>query len=99
VQIWQSISLPLSALVRKNFASIFASLLPLHSHGTSAEQEKAGAVLQVDMLAAAELTEDERDTLIRKHMVGIDSLLPSMRLAVLLLAYFFDHLQSDFENP
>lgn len=66
----QSISIPLSTLVRRNFASIFASLLPLHSHGTPDEQQKAGAVLQMDMLLAAELTEDERDTLIRNHMVS-----------------------------
>ena len=92
MQIWQSISLPLSALVKQNFASIFASLLPLHSHGTSADQEKAGMVLQMDMLSAAELTEDERDTLIRKHMVGIDFVLPSIGLAVLLFASFVDHL-------
>lgn len=64
-------SLELSALVRRHFASIFATLLPLHSHGTPEEQHKAGAVLQRDMLAAAQLTEDERDTLIRNHMVSI----------------------------
>ncbi|KAG0604904.1 hypothetical protein M758_9G018000 [Ceratodon purpureus] len=71
----KSLSLPLSALVRQNFASIFASLLLLHSHGTRTEQEKADAVLQLDMLAAAELTEDERDTMIRKHMIAIVSFL------------------------
>lgn len=75
MQKWQSVSLTLSALVRRHFASIFASLLPLHSHGTPEEQQRAGAVLQEDMLSAAELTEDERDTLIRKHMVGIDILI------------------------
>lgn len=67
----QRMSLPFSALVRRHFASIFASLLPLHSHGTPEEQQKAGAVLQMDMLSAAELTEDERDTLIRNHMVRV----------------------------
>lgn len=71
----KSMSLSLSSLVRQNFASIFAGLLPIHSHGTEDEQDKAGAVLQLHMLTAAELTEDERDTLIRKHMISIVSFL------------------------
>lgn len=65
----QAGGVPLSALVRQHFASVFASLLPLHSHGTQAEQQKAAAVLQGNMLSAAQLTEDERDNLIRRLMV------------------------------
>lgn len=106
MQIWQSISLPLSALVKQNFASMFASLLPLHSHGTNDQKAKAEVVLQMDMLAAAELTEDERDALIRKHMVGLDIILASIMLAVLLHESIFDHWSisaliviTDFENP
>lgn len=68
--IGQVSGVPLSALVRQHFASVFASLLPLHSHGTQAEQQKAAAVLQGNMLSAAQLTEDERDNLIRRLMVS-----------------------------
>lgn len=67
----QACSLSLSALVKQNFASIFAGLLLLHSFGTQAEQHRAATVLQGNMLMAAQLTEDERDNLIRRHMVSL----------------------------
>jgi hypothetical protein len=67
----EAMSIPLPALVKQHFATIFAGLLPLHSCGTQAEQRRASAVLQGTMLVAAKLSEDERDNLIQRHMVSI----------------------------
>jgi hypothetical protein len=67
----EAMSIPLPALVKQHFATIFAGLLPLHSCGTQAEQQQASAVLQGTMLVAAKLSEDERDNLIQRHMVSI----------------------------
>jgi hypothetical protein len=80
-------SIPLPALVKKHFATIFAGLLPLHSCGTQAEQQQASAVLQGTMLVAAKLSEDERDNLIQRHMVMTQSLTQKVSLLPPCLLY------------
>jgi hypothetical protein len=80
-------SIPLPALVKQHFATIFAGLLPLHSCGTQAEQQQASAVLQGTMLVAAKLSEDERDNLIQRHMVMTQSLTQKVSLLLPCLLY------------
>lgn len=61
----------IATLVKDFFPAIFAALLPMYCNGSEAEKEKAIAVLQGKMLAKANLSEDERDQLIKKNMVSI----------------------------
>ncbi|MCO5564114.1 hypothetical protein L7F22_017770 [Adiantum nelumboides] len=65
------LSKPLSTLVKDSSAAIFSSLLPMFCHGSEEDKELARSVLQGKMLAIANLSEDERDILIRKNMISI----------------------------
>ncbi|KAJ7559328.1 hypothetical protein O6H91_04G079500 [Diphasiastrum complanatum] len=71
-------SIPIPCLLREHFASIFASVLPLHCSQSLSDREKAAQVLQGSMLASAEITEDKRDHLIKKQMVSIISIIFSL---------------------
>ncbi|KAK9684733.1 hypothetical protein RND81_10G228300 [Saponaria officinalis] len=57
-------------LVRSHFASVFSVCMVLHCCKI-AESKKASAVLQSKILHFAEISEDDRDILIKKHMVTI----------------------------
>ncbi|CAM6085267.1 unnamed protein product [Calypogeia fissa] len=70
---WLATTLSLSApaLVKQHFQSIFAGILPLHLGSDEGLQTRAARALQVSMLELANISEDERDTLIQKRMVQI----------------------------
>ncbi|KAL9227455.1 hypothetical protein vseg_003141 [Gypsophila vaccaria] len=57
-------------LVRSHFASVFSVCMVLHCCKIS-ESQKASAVLQSKILHFAEISVDDRDILIKKHMVTI----------------------------
>ena len=63
------ISKSISDLVKEFSAAIFSALLPLYCHGDEAEKRVAVSVLQGKMLVLANLSEDDRDKLIKKNMV------------------------------
>ncbi|KAH7439431.1 hypothetical protein KP509_04G060500 [Ceratopteris richardii] len=65
------VSKPVSTLVKDSFVAIFSTLLPMYCHGSEKGRESAHSVLQGKMLTVANLSEDDRDILIRKHMVSI----------------------------
>ncbi|XP_060670261.1 serine/threonine-protein kinase ATM [Ziziphus jujuba] len=63
---------PLEVLVKNHFVQIFSVCMGLHCSKTS-DQEKAVNMLQSSILQLAQISESERDTLIKKHMVSIVS--------------------------
>ena len=63
------ISKSISDLVKEFSAAIFSALLPLYCHGDEEEKRVAVSVLQGKMLVLANLSEDDRDKLIKKNMV------------------------------
>jgi hypothetical protein len=62
----------ISDLVKEFSAAIFSAILPLYCHGDEAEKRVAVSVLQGKMLLLANLSEDDRDRLIKKNMVCIE---------------------------
>ncbi|KAM3751704.1 hypothetical protein ACB098_04G130100 [Castanea mollissima] len=63
---------PLAVLVKNHFVPIFAICMALHCSKKSG-WEKGAVVLQSSILCLAEISESERDKLIKKHMVSIVS--------------------------
>ncbi|KAI4336143.1 hypothetical protein L6164_014710 [Bauhinia variegata] len=63
---------PLTVLVENYFASIFAVCMALHC-GKKPGSEKGTLVLQSSILHFGQISENERDKLIKKHMVSIVS--------------------------
>ncbi|KAK7852517.1 serine/threonine-protein kinase atm [Quercus suber] len=63
---------PLAVLVKNHFVPIFAICMALHCSKKSG-WEKGAVVLQSSILRLAEISESERDKLIKKHMVSIVS--------------------------
>ncbi|KAM3703878.1 hypothetical protein ACJW31_04G131600 [Castanea mollissima] len=63
---------PLAVLLRNHFVPIFAICMALHCSKKSG-WEKGAVVLQSSILRLAEISESERDKLIKKHMVSIVS--------------------------
>ncbi|EXB87890.1 Serine/threonine-protein kinase ATM [Morus notabilis] len=63
---------PLSILVKDHFVQIFSICIGLHCSNTSGGH-KGADVLQNSILQLAQISESERDTLIKKHMVSIVS--------------------------
>lgn len=63
---------PLTALVKDQFVPIISVCMALHCSNQS-ESERGAMVLQKKILRFAEISEDERDKLIKKHMVSIVS--------------------------
>ncbi|XP_052181201.1 serine/threonine-protein kinase ATM isoform X3 [Diospyros lotus] len=59
-------------LVKNYFVPIFSVCMALHCSKNSG-WEKSGVVLQSSILSIAEISENERDNLIKKHMVSIVS--------------------------
>ena len=64
----------ISDLLKEFFAAVFSAILPLYCHGDEAEKRIAVSVLQGKMLVLADLSEDDRDRLIKKNMVWLMSL-------------------------
>ncbi|XP_010663180.1 serine/threonine-protein kinase ATM isoform X4 [Vitis vinifera] len=64
--------LPLAVLVKNHFVPIFSVCMALHCSKKSG-WEKGAVVLQSSILHVAEISEDERDKLIKKYMVSIVS--------------------------
>ncbi|XP_048590826.1 serine/threonine-protein kinase ATM isoform X1 [Brassica napus] len=65
-------SKPVSVLVKENFVPIFSIGMGLHCSKTS-ECEKGALVLQNSILYVGQITETERDKLIKRNMVSIVS--------------------------
>jgi ataxia telangiectasia mutated family protein len=63
---------PLAVLVKNHFVPIFAICMAQHCSKKSG-WEKGAVVLQSSILHLAEISENERDKLIKKHMVSIVS--------------------------
>ncbi|KAL5544201.1 hypothetical protein UlMin_007985 [Ulmus minor] len=63
---------PLAVLVKNHFVQIFSICMGLHCSKTS-KWEKGAVVLQSSILHLAQISESERDSLIKKHMVFIVS--------------------------
>ncbi|XP_019058626.1 PREDICTED: serine/threonine-protein kinase ATM isoform X2 [Tarenaya hassleriana] len=63
---------PLAVMVRENFVPIFSICMGLHCSKTS-ECEKGAIELQNSILHVAEISENERDKLIKQNMVAIVS--------------------------
>lgn len=59
---------PLAALVKNHFVPIFSVCMALHCNKKPGGDEGA-LVLQTSILDLAEISENERDQLIKKHMV------------------------------
>ncbi|KAF5476799.1 hypothetical protein F2P56_003496 [Juglans regia] len=70
-------SQPLAVLVKSQFVPIFAVCMALHCSKRSG-WEKGAVVLQSLILHLAEISENERDKLIKKHMVSIVSYILSL---------------------
>lgn len=64
----QMASKPASVLVKENFVPIFSIGMGLHCSKTS-ECEKGALVLQNSILYVGQITETERDKLIKRNMV------------------------------
>ncbi|KAJ7956242.1 Serine/threonine-protein kinase ATM [Quillaja saponaria] len=62
--------LPVTVLVKNHFVSIFSICMALHC-SEKPGSEKGALVLQSSILQFAEISEHERDKLIKKHMVAI----------------------------
>ncbi|WZZ44669.1 hypothetical protein YC2023_040928 [Brassica napus] len=69
-------SKPASVLVKENFVPIFSIGMGLHCSKTS-ECEKGALVLQNSILYVGQITETERDKLIKRNMVSIVSFILS----------------------
>lgn len=59
---------PLAALLRKHFVKVFSICISLRS-STNSDKEAGEFVLSSSILHIAEISEHERDDLIKKHMV------------------------------
>lgn len=59
---------PVAVLVKENFVPIFSICMGLHCSKTS-EYEKGALVLQNSILHVGQITETERDKLIKRNMV------------------------------
>lgn len=68
VNLYQVASQPLAVLVKSQFVPIFAVCMALHCSKRSG-WEKGAVVLQSSILHLAEISENERDKLIKKYMV------------------------------
>lgn len=68
VVLFQVASQPLAVMVRHQFVPIFAVCMALHCSKRSG-CEKGAVVLRSSILHLAEISEDERDKLIKKYMV------------------------------
>lgn len=55
-------------MIKKHFVPIFSICMALHC-SKKPGQEKGAVVLQSSILRIAEISENERDRLIKKHMV------------------------------
>ena len=67
--VWYQVACqPLEVLVKNHFVPIFAICMALHCSKKSG-WEKGAVVLQSSILHLAEISESERDKLIKKHMV------------------------------
>lgn len=66
--LFQVAGLPLAVLVKNHFVPIFSVCMALHCSKKSG-WEKGAVVLQSSILHVAEISEDERDKLIKKYMV------------------------------
>jgi len=64
---------PLAVLIKNHFTSIFSISMALHCSKTP-ESEKGTLVLQSSILQVAQISEKERDKLIKRHMVFLNSL-------------------------
>ncbi|QHO17058.1 hypothetical protein HN873_033624 [Arachis hypogaea] len=68
---------PLSVLVKDHFASVFSICMALRS-SKQPGSEKGTVVLQSSLLHFAQISETERDKLIKRHMVSIVSCILSL---------------------
>ncbi|XP_027942226.1 serine/threonine-protein kinase ATM [Vigna unguiculata] len=68
---------PLAVLIKNHFTSIFSISMALHCSKTP-ESEKGTLVLQSSILQVAQISEKERDKLIKRHMVSIVSCILSL---------------------
>ena len=68
VFLYQVACQPLAVLVKNHFVPIFAICMAQHCSKKSG-WEKGAVVLQSSILHLAEISENERDKLIKKHMV------------------------------
>ncbi|KAK7317181.1 hypothetical protein RJT34_01188 [Clitoria ternatea] len=68
---------PLTVLIKNHFASIFSISMALHCSKKSGS-EKGTLVLQSSILCFARISENERDKLIKRHMVSIVSCILSL---------------------
>ncbi|VFQ85890.1 unnamed protein product [Cuscuta campestris] len=66
----QIINLPPSAIVKNHFVQIFSVCMALHCSKNTV-REKGSAVLESSILKVGEMSESERDKLIKKQMVAI----------------------------
>lgn len=64
----QLVGQPLKVLVRNHFVPIFATCIALYCC-SRVGSEKGGEALQSFVLQFAEISESERDELIKRHMV------------------------------
>lgn len=64
----QIVHLPPPAIVRNHFVQIFSVCMALHC-SKNPGREKGSTVLESSILKIAEMSENERDKLIKKHMV------------------------------
>ncbi|KAJ0603861.1 putative non-specific serine/threonine protein kinase [Helianthus annuus] len=80
---------PSAALIRSHFVAIFSICIALHCSKRPG-WESATTVLQSSMLSISGISENERDTLIKKHMVSIVSHILSLasRLSEPALPFF-----------
>ncbi|KAF7806084.1 serine/threonine-protein kinase ATM-like [Senna tora] len=68
---------PLTVLIKNHFASVFSVCMALHC-SKKPESGKATHVLQSSILHFAQISESERDKLIKRHMVSIVSYILSL---------------------
>lgn len=59
---------PLTAIIKNHFASVFSVCMALHC-SKKPGSEKGTHVLQSSILHFAQISESERDKLIKRHMV------------------------------
>ncbi|KAK9117160.1 hypothetical protein Sjap_016107 [Stephania japonica] len=67
----------LSVLIKRNFVPIFAICMAFHS-SEKPKRENGALVLQCSILRVADMSELERDSLIKRHMVSIVSFILSL---------------------
>lgn len=63
---------PLSCLVRSHFAEIFSFCIALHSQNCcdNSTESIGMVVLNISFMQFAEISEQERDNLIKRHLVS-----------------------------